>query len=57
MKGKIFGPQEKEIWDAWNKFFLRSILQADQENTHKIIVVTIGTEHRYWLLKALWSAT
>jgi hypothetical protein len=49
----IFGAQEKQMWDTWNKIFLDTILKANAENDEKHILVTVGAEHRYWLKKAL----
>lgn len=49
----IVGDGERDGWEAWNQHFLKQILAANQQHEGKLILVTVGAEHRYWLTDAL----
>jgi hypothetical protein len=45
----LFGPDEQQAWEGWNRHFLARILDAAQTNPAKRILVLVGVEHAYWL--------
>lgn len=45
----LMGPGEHAGWEAWNDHFLEVIERAARENPGRLVVVTVGAEHGYWL--------
>jgi hypothetical protein len=50
--GRYF-PEYITLWDKWNEHFLEKIQQAIKEHEGKRILVTVGLNHKYWLMDKL----
>ncbi len=51
----VYGPDEREGWEAWNQHFLDQIREAAARRKGARILVLVGVEHAYWLRKRLRS--
>ena len=49
----LYGSQEKQGWEGWNRYFLQQIITAAKQSPGKRIVVIVGVEHGYWLREHL----
>jgi len=49
----LYDEKQKQGWEAWNTHFLTTILETARNNPGKLIVVTVGAEHGFWLRKNL----
>ncbi len=49
----VYGPEEREGWDAWNQHFLDQILEAANRRPGTRVLVLVGVEHTYWLRERL----
>lgn len=49
----LYGKDEADLWNAWNRHFMDRILQVARANHGKRIVALVGVEHGYWLRQEL----
>lgn len=42
-----------EHWIEWNQMFLENIIEVIKNNEGKRILVTVGLDHKFWLIKKL----
>ena len=52
-QGALFGKDEEDGWELWNRHFLEQILDAGASCPKCRMLVLVGVEHSYWLRKAL----
>ena len=50
-------PEIYEYWIEWNQMFLEIITETITKTDGKRILITVGLEHKYWLMKKLFEIT
>ena len=50
-----FFPELYKLWNEWNEYFLDRINETIENHRGKLILVTVGLAHKYWLWNKLKS--